>query len=455
MTPRDERQRRSRLVRLTTAPVYPLLWRMAVPSMVGMMVSSVYSMTDTFFVGRLDRADLTAAVGVVFSFISVIQAVGFWFGYGSGNAVSRRLGERKASEAASMASLGFVMAVATGLLILGAGFAFLTPLARALGADAGDALLEAAVRYLRVTLISVPFMLVSNVLYNQLRLQGSARDSMVGLLIGMLLNMLLDPVLILQLRMGVTGAAVASLIGQAAGACILFVQTRRNGNVPIRPFAARPDARHIGEILAGGAPNFCRQGISSVSGVVLNRVACGFGAPVLAGLTVALRLLSMGYALVIGFGQGFQPICLVNFGAGRHARIKRAFLDALATSTAFLTAAAAVFLAFNRPLAAAFSTDEAVIRAAAGFLRAFGSILPFMGYYILLGMLMQNIGRFGQATLITTMENGLFLIPLALLLPRLFGEPGLVWCKPAASACALLACLPLGLRAWKAYLCKA
>ena len=160
----------------------------------------------------------------------------------------------------------------------------------------------------------------------------------------------------------------------------------------------------------------------------------------------------MGYALVIGFGQGFQPICAVNYGAEQYARIKKAFLYALATSTVFLIAASALFFSGGHGLILRFSSDAQVVRTAADFLNAFSFVLPFMGYYILIGMLLQNIGRFAQATLITTMENGIFLIPFSCVCPLLFGYPGLVWCKSIASACSLLCSVLIGMKAWRKYL---
>jgi putative MATE family efflux protein len=448
----DERAREEKYARITSAPLYPLLWRMALPSMAGMMAASVYGMTDTYCVGKLGRADATAAVGVVFSFVSLIQAVGFWFGYGSGNYIARMVGQKRIKEAERMASVSFTLALGTGMAILAFGLLFLGPLAAALGGGASEGLLAAVVRYLRITLISVPLMLASNLLYNQLRLQGSAGDGMLGLFVGMLVNALLDPVFILLLRMDVAGAALASLTGQACGTALLFLRSSGNGNVRVRPFRAKPDPVSVKEILAGGAPNFCRQGITAISGVVLNLAAGGFGEAALAGVTIAQRLLSVGYALVIGFGQGFQPICLVNYGAGNRGRIKRAFVCALATATVFLLIAAFAFGAFGEDLAGKFSTEAQARGVAADILNAYCFVLPFMGYYVLIGMLMQNIGRFGQAALITTMENGLFLLPMVLVLPRVWGYRGLVWCKPAASACALLFSALIGIRAWRRYL---
>ena len=300
----DEKKREEKIQRLTNDPIYPLLVKMAVPSMIGMIVSTVYSMTDTYFVGKLDNVDLTASVGIVFSFVSVIQAIGFWFGYGSGNYISRCLGKKDTQSAERMAATGVMMAILTGIVILAAGLFLIRPLASLLGAGSGE-LYDATVRYLRITIITVPFMLISNVLYNQLRLAGSAKDCMSGLLVGMLLNMLLDPVFILWLKMDVAGAAIASMIGQIAGVIVLFMITFRNGNIRIDLKKASLNVDSIKEILTGGAPNFCRQGISSISSVMLNNAAAVFGNYAIAALTIALRISYIAYALVIGFGQGF------------------------------------------------------------------------------------------------------------------------------------------------------
>ncbi|MCR4763429.1 MAG: MATE family efflux transporter [Lachnospiraceae bacterium] len=447
----DEIKREERIRKLTNEPVYPLLVRMAVPSTVGMIVSTVYSMTDTFFVGKLNNVALTASVGIVFSFVSVIQAIGFWFGYGSGNYISRCLGKKEIASAEKMAATGVLLAILTGILITCAGLPLTGQLARLLGAAEGE-LYDATVRYLRITILTVPFMLVSNVLYNQLRLAGSGKESMSGLLVGMLLNMVLDPILILGMHLDVAGAALASMAGQVSGVIMLAVSTKRNGNIGIDLRKAVPDGKHIREILTGGAPNFCRQGITSISAVLLNHAAAVFGSYAIAALTIALRISYIAYALVIGFGQGFQPVCAINYGAGKYDRIKKAFRLALVTVTVFLVLSVAVLWPFAGVLSSGFSQEAEVISLAVRFIRAQCVILPFMGYYVLCGMFLQNIGRFAEATLVTVSENGLFLIPSVLLLPWIFGMDGLVWCRPAASLAALVLSLIIGMRAWKRYL---
>ncbi|MCR5596207.1 MAG: MATE family efflux transporter [Lachnospiraceae bacterium] len=448
----DEEKRDRRYKELTEGKLYPLLVKMAIPSMIGMMVATVYSMTDTYFVGKLNNTDMTAAVGIVYTFISVVQAIGFWFGYGSGNYISRMLGKKEIENAKTMAAKGVILGLITGVVILILGIIFVKPLAFLLGGSASQGVLDATVSYLKITVISVPFMIISNILYNELRLAASSRASMTGLLVGMLINMILDPVFIHILNMGIQGAAYASLIGQIMGVIVLWRSTGRDGNVPIELKRGRPDRFHTMEILKGGAPNFCRQGISSISSVLLNRTAGMFGVNAIAAITIAVRIAYICYALVIGFGQGFQPVCAINYGAGKYARLKRAFKLTLMTVTVFLIASSALIYFNSGSFVYKFTRDENVIPYATDMLKAQLIIMPFMGYYILIGMLLQNIGKFGRATMVTISENGLFLIPSVIILPQIFGLNGLIWCKPVASILALGFSVMIGFPAWHQFL---
>ena len=450
----DARKREERIRLITTGKLYPLLVRMAIPSMIGMIVTTVYNLTDTYFVGKLNDKTLTASVGVVFSFVSVIQAIGFWFGYGSGNYISRMLGKKENDKAEEMAATGALLAIIVGFVLLVLGLLFLRPVAILMGAGGDEALLDATMRYLRITICTIPFMLLSNVLYNELRLAGSAKSSVIGLLIGMLFNMVLDPVLILWAGLGVEGAAYASMAGQIAGLSLLYRQTKQDGNVPVLLKKARLDWAHLRTIFAGGAPNFCRQGISSISSVLVNHVAGEFGVGAIAAVTIAIKVAYIAYALVIGFGQGFQPICAMNYGAQKYDRIKKAFYMALLTVTVFLLLASGTLYFMGDAFIGAFTEEEAVAGLAGRMLRAQCIILPFMGYYILIGMLLQNIGRFALATSVTTLENGFCMIPVLYASCALLGEAGLVWFKPISSGLALLISLGIGTYAWKKYLGK-
>ena len=448
----DEKKQEERIRLITTGKLYPLLVRMAIPSMIGMIVSTVYNLTDTYFVGKLGDKALTASVGVVFSFVSVIQAIGFWFGYGSGNYISRMLGKKETKKAEEMAATGVMLAILVGIVMMSLGLVFLRPLAILMGAGGEAALLDATIRYLRITTCTVPVMLLSNVLYNELRLAGSAKNSIIGLMVGMGVNMILDPLLILIAGLGIEGAAYASLCGQVTGAIVLYGQTRKNGNVPIKLGRAKCDWPHVRTILAGGAPNFCRQGISSISSVLMNHVAGAFGVEAIAAVTIAIKVAYIAYALVIGFGQGFQPICAMNYGAKKFDRIKKAFFMTLCTVTVFLAFTTCVLFLKGDVIIGKFTEDVAVIELANKMLRAQCVVLPFMGYYVLIGMLLQNIGRFALATSVTTLENGICLIPVMFICCHFFGEKGLIWFKPVASGMALLISLVIGTYGWKKHL---
>ncbi|MCR5721500.1 MAG: MATE family efflux transporter [Lachnospiraceae bacterium] len=445
-------KREERIFKFTTAPLFPLVVKMAIPSMIGMLVATVYNMTDTFFVGKLDSEALTASVGVVFAFTSVIQAIGFWFGYGSGNYISRMLGKKNYDEAERMASVGAMTAVAVGMILTAVCLIILGPLISVLGGDTSPELLKATGQYLRITVITIPFMLFSNVIYNQLRLAGAGKSSMIGLLAGMVVNMVLDPLFILKMNMGVKGAAYASLVGQIVGCVILFSETFKPGNVRLYIQKSKPTAFHIKEILTGGAPNFCRQGITSISSALLNNLAGMYGVHVIAAVTVAQRVVYIAYALVIGFGQGFQPVCAINYGASRKDRVRKAFKMTWLTITIFLLVATPILMLNAGALSRAFSAQPEVVEIATRMVKAQCAVLPFMGYYILSGMMLQNIGRFGAATSVTVAENGTVFIPVMVISTYIWGLEGIIYSKPISSVISLLYSILVGTYAWKKYL---
>ncbi len=437
---------------MTEAKIYPLLLKMAFPSIVGMLVISLYTLADTYFIGLLDKSYLTAAIGLVFSFTSLLQAIGFWFGYGSGNYISRKLGRGELKEAQTMAVNGLVLAIIGGVIIATLSLIFIIPLTVGLGASRNSEMFSLTLSYLRITIFSIPFMLGANVLYNELRLQGSGKDSMFGVLLGISANTALDPIFILWLDMGVDGAALASLIGQFIAFVFLFYLSSKDGNVSIYFKNLKLNLFYIKKILMGGLPNFSRQGISSFSLVLFNNVAGNFGSETVAGLTIALRVYTFVLLIAVGFGQGFQPICAMNYGAQKYERIKKAFKYALITITIYLLIFA-TSLYFNAEiLIGLFSAESEVIFVGTSILRALSFVIPFMGLYILTSMFLQNIGQFTKATLVSIAESGTFFIPAIIILPFIFGFDGFVWAKPVAGICALIFSLFIGGKAWNKYL---
>ena len=428
----EKEKKKSRRERILTEPILPLLIKTAIPTIIGMLINMIYNLTDTFFIGQLNNKSMTAAIGIVFSFVGFIQAIGFWFGYGSGNFMSRKLGEKEDEEAKILSSSGIVMALGAGIVLMFLLSFFVEPLASLLGGNASAQLLSFTTEYLRIIILSIPFSLFALTVYNQLRLCGNVKDGMIGLLVGMLSNMILDPILIFGFKMGFIGAGWATLAGQVIGSITLFILSRTHGNIPVSLRAARFTKDRIYHVLAGGAPNFSRQGITSIASVLLNIVAARYGEATIAALTVSSRIAALAYMVMIGWGQGFQPICAMNYGAKQYDRVKHALKLTLSIGTIFLIFATALLAVFASSVTAVLSRDSEVIRLGTQILRIQCATLPFMGFYAVSSMYMQNIGQYSRALWISIARQGFFYIPLLFLLPAIGGQLGLFWVQPAA-----------------------
>ncbi|EGY79732.1 MATE family efflux transporter [Peptoniphilus indolicus] len=410
----------------------PLLVKTSIPTIIGMLVMVIYNLTDTFFVGILNNKYMTAAIGIVFSFMGFIQAIGFWFGYGSGNIMSKKIGENEEKEAEIISSIGILFAIVIGILIAVLSWFFILPLSRFIGGNASENLLNFTVEYLKVIIISIPFGLYSITLYNQLRLCGNVKDAMIGLLVGMAVNMLLDPVLMFGFKLGFIGAGYATLIGQITGCIVLTNLSEKNGNIAVDLKKVKLNKERVYHILAGGMPNFSRQSITSIALILLNVVAAKYGDSVIAALTISSRIVALAYMIMIGWGQGFQPICAMNYGAKQYDRVKKAFKISVIVGTVFLIVSAILLYVFSEPLIKAMSNDNEVILVGSEILRMQCITLPLLGYFAISSMLMQNIGQYFWASIISISRQGIFYIPLIYILSNMFGEFGIYLLQPVA-----------------------
>ena len=420
----------ARRLKILTEPVFLLLVKTSIPTIIGMLVNVIYNLTDTFFVGRLNNRSMTAAIGVIFSFVSIIQAVGFWFGYGSGNAMSKKIGEKDYKEAEIISSLGIIFAVASGILIAVLSKIFIIPLVNLIGGNASENLMIFSVKYLGIIIVSIPFGLYSITVYNQLRLCGNVKDGMTGLLAGMFSNMILDPILMFKLKMGFIGAGYATLIGQIIGCIVLTVLS--NGNIPISISKAKCNKERIYHILAGGLPNFSRQAITSAALILLNVTAARYKESIIAALTVSSKVIALAYMIMIGWGQGFQPICAMNYGAKKYERVKKSFIITVFCGTVFLIFSAIILYIFSEQCIGTMTRDKEVIEIGARILRLQCFTLPFIGFFAVSSMLMQNIGQYFLALIISVSRQGLFYIPLLFILPAVYGEFGIYLAQPVS-----------------------
>ena len=436
----DQKQEK-KFRQMTEPPVEGLICRLAVPCIVSMLVTSFYNMADTFFVGMLRSNAATGAVGVVFSMMAIIQAVGFFFGQGSGNYISRALGQRNYDEASAMAATGFFSALGTGLLICVLGQIYLEPLAYLLGST--DTILPYTKDYLRIILLGAPWMTASLVLNNQLRFQGGAVYAMVGITSGAILNILLDPILIFTFNLGVAGAGWATIVSQFISFCLLLLGCTKGGNIRIHIKKVRIKWFYFRMIIQGGLPSLARQSLASLATICLNHAARPYGDAGLAAMGVVQRIMMFGASAMIGFGQGFQPVCGFNFGAKLYDRVKEGFWFCVKGSLGFLCLVSAVMFVFAPDLIKIFRDDPAVIACGAAALRFQCISFPAQSWIVMSNMMEQSIGRTVPATFLATARQGVFFIPAVWILFAAFGLLGIQMAQAVSDLLTLLCAIPI------------
>ena len=433
---------------MTTAPVPRLILKMSIPTIISMLVTSIYNLADSFFVGHLST-EAVAGVGVAFAYMAFINACGFFFGHGSGNYISRALGARHIENAGKMAATGFfsplIIGTLTGVLCL----LFLNPLSRALGAT--DTILPFANDYLRYILIATPFMMSSLTLNNQLRLQGNARFGMIGIASGAILNILLDPIFIFVLDMGVSGASMATAVSQFLGWCLLLWGTSQKGNVHIHFKNFTPTGEYYKQIVKGGLPSLMRQALSVVATICLNRMAVHYAAPgneasVVAAFSIVNRIMWVCFSISLGIGQGFQPVCGFNYGAKLYKRVKQSYLFCVQLGFICLTVMGIAGFIFAPDIIALFrSEDPELIRVGSHAMRWQCVAFPLMGLCTMTNMLFQNIGYTWQATFLSMCRQGICFLPAVFIAPWIWGLTGLEAAQAIADLITFIIALPFAI----------
>ena len=438
----EERQKQEqKYIKMTTTPVEKLICSLAGPTIVSMLVTSFYNMADTFFVGKIGTS-ATGAVGIVFSVMAIIQAFGFFFGHGSGNYVSRKLGEKDFEEASRMAATGFVSAFLAGLVIMIVGLIFLEPLCYLLGAT--PTILPHAKSYLRIILIGAPYMTAALVLNNQLRFQGSAFYGMIGITSGAVLNIVLDPLFIYVFHMGVAGAALATIISQFVSFLLLLRGTGTGGNVHIDLRKFSPSIQRYKIIINGGSPSLCRQGLSSVSTACMNLMARPYGDAAIAAMSIVMRITNFAASIMTGFGQGFQPVCGFNYGARKFRRVQKGFWFCVRLSTVFLLGMSVLGWFGASGLVALFQReDQEVIAFGTRALRFQCISFPLLGWITMCNMMMQTIGKGVRASIMAMSRQGLFFIPLVIVLSSRIGFLGVQMSQPISDVFSFLVAIIL------------
>ncbi|MEA5018724.1 MAG: MATE family efflux transporter [Erysipelotrichaceae bacterium] len=440
MTNTQQEQRHEMMIK---TPVDKLIMKMAIPTVVAMMISSIYNMADTYFVSQLSTA-ASGAVGIIFPLMSMIQAIGFLFGAGGGSTVSRYLGAKKNIEAQQVASTAFYFSLLAGSLLTFFGLFFLNDLIMLLGAT--PTIFPYAHSYGLFILIGAPYMAAAFTLNNLLRSQGNAFKSMIGITVGAVLNIVLDPIFIFAFNMETSGAALATIISQLVSFIILFNMINdKDSLIRIRFKDIRLSANILGEIIRVGMPSFFRQGLASLSAVLLNTQARVYGDSLIASMSIVSRIYMFIFSTSLGLGQGYQPVCGYNYGAKEYQRVKDGFWFFVKTVTLIFIIVSSIAYIFAPSIIAIFRrNDPEVILIGSQALRYYALSIPFLSWTIACNMTSQATGKSLYASIISIAQQGLFFIPIVLILPQYIGMQAIQMTIPLANTLTFLITIPIG-----------
>jgi putative MATE family efflux protein len=437
-------EKSDKFVTMTTSPVEGLVCKLAVPSIAIMLISALYNMTDTYFVSSLGTSPV-AAVGIAFPLMAIVQAMGFFFGQGAGNYISRALGAQKTEDASRMAATGFISGFFVMAIIAVFGLLFLGPLVSLLGAT--PTIEPYAKEYIFYILLASPWMVVATVLNQLLRFQGSAAIAMWGMISGAILNIILDPLFIFVLGLGIKGAAIATLICQIVSFVILlFYGCTRKGNIRINLKHFSPSPSRYIEMFRGGIPALLRQSLMSFTTIVINHFAGEYGDAAIASISIVTRICMFANSAMLGFGQGFQPVCGFNYGAKLYKRVKKAYWFCVRLCVAGLAVLCVILAIFAPQIIALFRKDDRdVIRMGALGLRLNCICLPLSGMVIMCNMMTQTTGKALYASIIAVSRQGLFLLPCLFIFSRFlgFGFLGIQISIPIADFLGFLLSIPI------------
>ncbi len=426
--------------KMTETPIPKLILSLAAPTILSMLITSIYNLADTFFVGQISTS-ASGAVGVVSSLMAIIQALGFMLGHGAGSIISRSLGSQNTKAATRFASTSFFTALTFGLILAAVGLTALPHFMMLLGST--ETILPHACAYARPILIAAPLMMSSLVMNNILRYEGKASFAMIGLVTGGVLNMVLDPVFIFGFGLGTAGAGIATALSQSISFCILLSMFLRGKTVSqFQLSAVTRSPAEFGTILMTGLPSFGRQGLNSIGGMLLNIAARSYGDAAVAGMSIVSRIFMFIISVAIGTGQGFQPVAGFNYGARKYRRVKKACVFTMCASFCFLSVIVAACWFNAEALIKLFRDDPEVTAIALPAFR-YQCFACFLQPVIVAGnMLFQSIGKSGRATFLACCRQGVFFIPLILTLPRMFGLLGIEICQPIADVLTFVVTVP-------------
>lgn len=428
-------------IKMTETPIPRLVITLGIPTTISMLITNIYNMADSYFVSQISES-AGGATSVVFGIMTILQAFGFMFGHGAGSQISRFLGKQDSQNASKYASTSFFYSLLCGILILAGGLIFLEPLMMLLGST--DTILPYAKDYGMWILIAAPAMCASCVLNNILRYEGMATLAMIGLTTGGILNMILDPVFIFELNMGISGAGFATAVSQYISFGILlymFLAKRTQSKLSLKFIDKKLGT--IGSIIKEGLPSFARQGLNSVSTVVLNTQAKAFGDIAIAAMGYVSKTAGLIFSVGLGIGQGFQPVVGFNYGAKKYERVRKSAIFTFLFSMVFLGVISVACYIFANDIIYLFGENDEVTKIGGVALKMFCISMLFFPVSVVATMLFQSIGKSVSALILSCLQNGLLLIPMYYILPIYMNITGIQVARPLAYILSAFASAPM------------
>ncbi len=430
--------------KMTKTPVPKLIIQLGIPTIISMLITNVYNTADTYFVNKIGTS-AGGAVGIVFSLMAILQAVGFMFGHGAGSIISRKLGEKDKETASKIASTSFFLSVFSGIVIGILGLLLLTPFMKLLGST--DTILPYARQYGFFILLAAPFMMASCVLNNILRYEGKAAYAMIGLTIGGVLNMAGDPFFMFVLKLDVIGAGLSTAISQAVSFLILlyiFLRGKTESKISLKLFSRK--VSDTIDIVKNGFPSLIRQGMGSISTMLLNHQAAFYGDTAVNAMSIVNRISMLVFSVGLGLGQGFQPVAAFNYGAKKYSRVKKGFYFTVTAGEIMLGSFALITMFAAKDVIVIFNKDADVLNVGVLALIWQSIACFFQPLSVCANMMFQSVGESKKATLLASLRSGICYIPLILILPNVIGLLGIQISQAIADIIAFTISAPLSIR---------
>ena len=415
-----------------------LISKLAVPTIITMLISAFYNMADTYFIGEMNDTLATASVGVALPLMNIVQAIGFFFGHGSGNFMSHSLGKGDTESSEKMSDTAFVLSFLFGVVITVLGLIFIEPFVLLMGAT--ELIKESSAEYCGIILIGVPFIMSAFTMNNQIRSKGDAFSGMIGMTVGSVLNVILDPIFITTLGWGIKGAAIATVLSQIVSFVILLFIT---GRIKFRKPNISFSSVIFSALFRYGTPSLMRQSIIGIASICMNNVAKGYDEPMIAAISIVQKITWIGVSIIIGFGQGFQPVCGFNLGAKRYDRVRYAYKFCTVFSSIFMLVFGAAVFMISDNLIAVFRDDPLVVSDGTPMLRFQCITAVTQGIIVMTNMLLQNMGKTFLSSFFAMARQGLFFIPIIYIFSSAFGMFGVWTAQSAADVLTALLSIPV------------